>query len=552
MASTQNTASPRAPRAKHQHSKSATQAPLNTNGKQGARRHKGNRANNCYNAHNGNGAGASPSKFPANADPAFVDSAILSGEDLHMPAAPRNAKKHTQSQSSSEPVFSPTAVPVASLTDSELPPNPSATPAKAQAAYAGPTFHASPAPSALPMPTKFLSKSVPAKTRQGPPTPPPDESSDSAVSPSPSPPSPSRAPIPIPPRHEDSPLDMLFRADRAERAKNANGSPASASFSNSPNPSSANGKLQHSKQDSYSSLNAVFPIELDGESKKSHPSPPAASPAAHRSITAPSKIPQIDDSAKPNDGSDALQDLFHRLSMSQKKSNESTPPRPVDHVPSDPSSRKHTPSPFHDGRSVFRSASGPTTPAPAAQEASDFFYGNKNLSPLFKAARGDSAKRNSRLRTEVTADSPIMPQGEFPLMSAPKRMDGNTASRNALNNVIDGPLSPRRGSAPHIQPYREMPNNRKTRTPGRRSYQPRPDSYPHGNSNSAANAPTNGPPASMPKACTTMSFMPSSVRAKQHSTTPPTTTTTKSDPLSLEQDLKRLLNVKIGDTAGVV
>lgn len=547
MSSSQNTASPRPPRAKHQHSKSANQPPPNHNGNKSQRRQKGNRANNGNPATAQYNGADVPANRPTNVqDPSFTDSAVVSSEEVAIPSGPRNPKKHTQSQPSADRLFSPTAVATSSLTDTELGlTNPVATPAKVQAAYAGPTFHASPAPSALPIP-KFLSKSVPAKTRSGPPTPPPEDGSDSGSSPSPSP---SRAPILVPSRHQDSPLDMLFKADRAERARNANCSPASASFS-SPNQPSGDGRPHHVKQDSYNSLNAPFPIELDGDSKNLRTSPPTASPITHRSVTAPSKIPQVEDSGKPNDESGAIQDLLNRLSMSQKKPTNSTPPRTVEHMPSDPSLRNHTPSPFNDGKSPFRSASGPTTPAPAAQETPDFFYGNRNLSPLFKAAKNDTSKRNSGLRTEITADSPIMPQGGFPQMPS-TRIDTNASPRGVLGTVLNGPVSPRRGSAPQIQPippYRGMPNQHQARG-GRRSYRPRPDSYPHVNTNGTTNDSTNGTPATLQKSSTAMAFIPSSVRAKPQAVTPPKKSAT--DTLALEQDLKRMLNLKSGDTTGV-
>lgn len=523
--------SPRPPRSKHQHSKSATGAPPNNTGKQSQRRQKPNRAPNTNNAT----AQQPASQPPAGSlDPGFADSAVLSSEEVQMPAGPRNVKKHTQSQPSSDRVFSPTTLANGSLTDSELAPNnPSATPAKPQGAYAGPTFHASPAPSALPIP-KFLSRSVPAKSRARPPTP-PEESSDSSSSPAPSP---SRAPIAVPPRHQDSPLDMLFKADRAERARNANCSPTS-SFSSPPDQISSNERLHHSKQNSYSSMNAVFPIELDAGSMDSQTSPPGASPANHRSVTAPSKIPQVETFAKPTTDT-AVQDLLERLSFSQKNPTASTPPRTADRIPSEPSSRMHTPSPF-------RSASGPTTPVQAPQENSDFFYGNRNLSPLFKAAKTDSAaKRNSGLRTEITADSPILPQGGFPALQGPIKLDPAAVSRSYLNNVLGGQVSPRRGSAPQIPPFKESPNNRKTKTPNRRSYHARPDSFSY--TNGTANGPTNGNSINPPKTTTPFSFVPSSVQAKQHSTTKPSNTTTT----SLEQDLKRMLNLKMtGDKTGV-
>ncbi|PSN71586.1 hypothetical protein BS50DRAFT_286632 [Corynespora cassiicola Philippines] len=545
MSSTQNTSSPRAPRGKHHHSKSATQTPPANNGNASQRRRRGNRAPNGHAHPHGDAQAAAAHKAAPLHDPAFSDSAVFSSEDVHLPKGPRNAKKHTNSQPASDRVFSPSAVATASLTDSELAPINHSTPVKVQGAYAGASFNASPAANKLPIP-KFLSKSVPAKPRTGIPTPPPEDGSDSASSPTPSPPSPSRAPIPVPPRHEDSPLDMLFKADRAEKARNGNGSPASAAF-NSPQPPSTNGRPNHVKHDSYSSLNTVFPIELDGEARNPRNSPPSASPQAFRSVTEPSKVPQVSNGAYPA-ASDPMQDLLNRLSISKNTVNST--PQPAEHAPSDPSSRHHTPSPFYDGRSPFRSASGPTTPVPAAQ-SSDFFYGNsKNLSPLFKQIQADSPRHNSGLRTEITADSPLMQQGGFAPVSPPQfQQDPNAVSRHYLDNVLNGPVSPRRGSVPHNQPYREPPNNRKPRTPGRRPFHPRPDSHPHATISGSPNGNVHSPPISMPKASTTMSFIPSSVQAKQHSVS---TTPKQSDNSALEQDLKRLLNMSVaGDTTGV-
>lgn len=99
--------------------------------------------------------------------------------------------------------------------------NPLATPAKQ--AYAGPTFHASPAPSSLPMP-RFFSKaqSLPANSALAP----TEEALPHGASPTKNPP-PSPSPVvaanatvpqaPIP--REASPLDLLFNAHRAEKVR---------------------------------------------------------------------------------------------------------------------------------------------------------------------------------------------------------------------------------------------------------------------------------------------------------------------------------------------
>jgi hypothetical protein len=564
MSTAQVTASPRAPRGKQHPAQSATaQAPQSNNGRQGQRRPKGGRAPGSGTQHNQ--AEVSPSKAAHFANPALAESAVFASEEVQYKTGPRQPKKHTQSQPSVDRVFSPPGA-LASLTDTEAPPSIpiSSTPAKNQGAYAGPTFHASPAPSALPIP-KFLSRSVPAKSRMDPPTPPPEDSSDSNGSPSPLAASPSRASIPIPSRNHDSPLDLLFKADRAERAKHFSGSPASDNFFSSAH----SARPLHHKQDSYGSLNAPFPIELDGESKSSYMSPPpVASPMAVRSVTDPNKVPQLRDSPQPPNNNDVMQDLLSRLSMSQKKVTAATPPRMDAQLPTNTHPLNGSPSPFHDGRSAVRSTSGPSTPVPVAQEGPDFFYGNRNLSPLFKAAKGDSSKRNSGLRTEITADSPLVAQGmfqDFPSVPSPRAMDPDAFSRNHPVGGAEIPAGPRRGSVPRAQPYRESPNNRR-RTPGRPAHQPRPNS--HNNTNhtggpgvNSSKAGVNGAPASVKKPATSMmSFVPSSVAAKKHSSSAPPTsagpipskTATSADPLALEQDLKRMLNLNSAAHASVI
>ncbi|KAF2446542.1 hypothetical protein P171DRAFT_261817 [Karstenula rhodostoma CBS 690.94] len=526
MSGSQASASPRAPRA-HNAARQNGTASSSNNGGRGQRRNRGNRTHSENLATAQQGISGNVLQ-----DPSLSESAVLSSEEVAVPVGQRQPKKHTRSQPSADRVLSSTNPPLA---DAEGGPGYSAaTPAKTQGAYAGPTFHASPAPSALPIP-KFLSKSVPPKTHTAPPTPPPEEGSDSGSSPSPSP---SRgAPIPIPSRsHQNSPLDLLFKADRAERARNVNCSPPSVSFPNVP---PGGGRPQPLKHDSFGSLNAPFPFELEANSQPTF-SPPAAN---HRSVTAPSNIQQVDAVAPPRE-SDAIQDLMNRLSMSQNISNSSTPPRTGSY---DPTLQHHSPSPFHDGRpSPFRSTSGPTTPAPSTQVQEDqkIVYGNQNLSSKFKAAKTDSVKRNSGLRTEITANSPVVPQGGFPPISLM-----NNDSRSMIGNALNNPGGPRRGSAPHIAPippYRGAPNNQNTRSPNRRSYQAHPN-HAHTKPNGYANA-APGSPATIPKSTTAMAFIPSSVRAKPPPTPP---RKVENDNAALEQNLKRMLNLGSGDTNGV-
>ncbi|RYP16271.1 hypothetical protein DL765_005239 [Monosporascus sp. GIB2] len=97
------------------------------------------------------------------------------------------------------------------------------------AIFAGSTFHASPAPSALPMPSFFArshSDSPTAKSTIGPgqePSPPCTDSED--------------APSPPPvPRNEESPLEFFFRADRAEKARTHRANSVNAVTASTPGP----------------------------------------------------------------------------------------------------------------------------------------------------------------------------------------------------------------------------------------------------------------------------------------------------------------------------
>ncbi|KAF8851128.1 hypothetical protein BDZ45DRAFT_156940 [Acephala macrosclerotiorum] len=143
-------------------------------------------------------------------------------------------------------------------------------------AYAGPTFHASPAPSALPIPS-FYSKSVPdspgakgLKSLRGAPTPP------------------HAAPTANQFQKEESPLDIFFKADREEkaRAQSANQAAGAAgpfqppleSPRNSRTPPTPSSQAQP-RQASGNRMSAggIFAMELDGEREAGTPYGPAFS-----------------------------------------------------------------------------------------------------------------------------------------------------------------------------------------------------------------------------------------------------------------------------------
>jgi hypothetical protein len=167
----------------------------------------------------------------------------------------------------------------------------SAKPISTPTAYAGATFHASPAPSALPIPS-FYSKSVPdSPGLRG------LKLKDASTSECPTPPvQASNTPVhqKTVPQREESPLDIFFKADRAEkaRAKSASSSQNAVAATGPFNPPSQSPVNSHTPpapgsqgQAPYSkpSPSALFAMELDGDGTAASPIGPAFStPYAQR------------------------------------------------------------------------------------------------------------------------------------------------------------------------------------------------------------------------------------------------------------------------------
>ena len=149
--------------------------------------------------------------------------------------------------------------PISTPSQPSLTPNrPNVTPVKA---YAGPTFHASPAASSLPIP-KFLSRSVPnvdktASLKVMMQQEAVDTTSESDNSPSLE----KSQPTLDNGGREASPLDIFFQADRDSKAKGQSRNPAGP---NGLRPESKNGFRHHSRQLTDNSLSGIFPLEMDG------------------------------------------------------------------------------------------------------------------------------------------------------------------------------------------------------------------------------------------------------------------------------------------------
>ncbi|KAF6223369.1 hypothetical protein HO133_000211 [Letharia lupina] len=169
------------------------------------------------------------------------------------------------------------------------PSRPNETPVKA---YAGPTFHASPAASSLPIP-KFFSRSVPnvdktssLKSRMEQET--VDTTSESDNSPFLENSHPTHD-LRAREDSQDSPLDIFFQADRDAKTKAQVRSPTG---SNSLRSESQNDVRHHSRQPTDSSLGGMFPLEMDGAASETSdstnnneqitPTPKAMSEADYR------------------------------------------------------------------------------------------------------------------------------------------------------------------------------------------------------------------------------------------------------------------------------
>ncbi|KAF2087552.1 hypothetical protein K490DRAFT_56657 [Saccharata proteae CBS 121410] len=391
--------------------------------------------------------------------------------------------------------------------------NNASTPAK-DPAYAGPAFHASPAPSALPMP-KFFSKSMPAdggipslQSRLDQESDSTDKSDKSDKSESPE--MPEVAPAQVPPRNEASPLDFFFKADREEKAKKSS---LAISTPDGKKPPPIDGR-KHERVVSNGFRQDIFPLEMDS-AKPMTPKPNSPTPSssrerlsASRSVTAPTNFPKASQDAQSYPK--ALQDLF---SSSKKLDSQPTPQSETPGTPPPAATDFHTPSPFYRPTPV-RSNSGPHTPTPQTDARSpSFYYGNRNLSPLFQAAQSDSTKRSSGLRQEIgsslesspsipsphnTSGTPRMFNNNTTPSRAPKP-DAATISRNYLNQHIQAAGQDPLANLPFVRP--------------------------------------NGTPVPRPVS-----------GAAPHENASPTPATNSSmDAKSIENDLKRMLNLQIID-----
>ncbi|KAM3417176.1 hypothetical protein BST61_g5437 [Cercospora zeina] len=307
-----------------------------------------------------------------------------------------------------------------------------ATPAKEQA-YAGPTFQASPAASALPMP-KF-SKSVPSAAARGSLSArlAAEKASDSEQS---SPEADVVAPVAPPQEVLNSPLDLFFKADREEKARSAS---QSQSQSQRPHPSFS----EHRNSFVQASRSALLD-ELNRDSAMPSPRtvPPnnGRPPMGHRAVSSPGAAqPHAD--AVEEERRTRTQNLKAMLfSAAIRPSNQPNNQARTPSGSNTPNNHFHSPSPFNQQGQLSqpRSSSGPTTPQPnycEQQQQHDNYslhYGNRNLSPLFMASRTDTPPRPSSLRQEMASETSINADSAVALGDP---YSPNTFARNYLNHT---------------------------------------------------------------------------------------------------------------------
>ena len=205
-----------------------------------------------------------------------------------------------------------------------------ATPSKPS--YAGAAFHASPAPSSLPVP-KFFSRSVPSANADAGLQAKLEREGDKSGSPGAT-----LAPQSIRPESK-SPLDMFFNADRQEKARLAN-----------------------NRSETPSKSRDMFMLELD---EASSPASQHNTPVPMRRQPPPAPSAENVPSSQSDEARRAAQTQSLKAFLNITSAQADT-----------------TPPSFHNGSQQQASYS-----TPSQQQNPDLLYGNRNLSPLFHAAR---------------------------------------------------------------------------------------------------------------------------------------------------------------------
>lgn len=299
-------------------------------------------------------------------------------------------------------------------------------------AYAGPTFHASPAPSALPMPS-FYSKSVPESPSiklSDPRADAGNASSTDSVTP------PLVKALITERRCEESPLDLFFNADRAEKERARSANSASGPFQ-PPADSPTIGfktpapKIQGRTRTSHfagGSGSSMFAMELDGTPGKPY-GPAFSTPYnerinAARSTPSPlsSPTPNTSDQQKATERSEALKSF---LLSGPKPISTNGPSNEVPYL-----GQKQPPPTQGVSQSVpsgFRNSYAPPQPR---HNGLPFYNDGTGLSNSMR-----NTPRSSGLRREVTPTKTPIPTPE---RAAVSYQSPQTPSRNFKENSVSG------------------------------------------------------------------------------------------------------------------
>ncbi|KAL1886380.1 hypothetical protein Plec18167_000310 [Paecilomyces lecythidis] len=326
--------------------------------------------------------------------------------------------------------------------------------------YAGPTFHASPAPSALPMPS-FFSKSVP-DSDLAPPLELDDDSPelDHVTESTPSKPKPRN--LCSDEGRESSPLDFLFKA-AVEARERSQRSPEAYKGQSSPHNSYS--KAYPAQRTPDASSGGIFPLELDGSDSQSMPIGPSFATPYRERMNA---LRSGDSSSQ----SSADLDEAQRRAKTQALKNLLLNPRPqrpasaspfVRAQPNAPNGQANLSPNTHGG--PLRTTSGPPTPVSFSNydpSKTNTRYGSPNgvqyqyIPPLSSSAQKPRAS-SSALRREVTpprtADPVILPSGASPSPA--------TSNKAGYFNNRGSPYAYGYGSptAPRVVSSRDAPSN---------------------------------------------------------------------------------------------
>ncbi|MCJ1337051.1 hypothetical protein MMC09_002330 [Bachmanniomyces sp. S44760] len=360
------------------------------------------------------------------------------------------------------------------------------TPARATAtplqAYAGPTFHASPAPSSLPIP-KFFSRSVPDTKKDSLESMMSGDRSESSSSPSENSPT-LRISQPATEHRQsvDSPLDVFFRADREEKAK-SKGLDSNGSLSSPFNLGSKLGKMNyspgsisplpahvrhHTRKSTDGSTGNIF--SMDTESSDDNGTPTRRSPQNHSTngISASSSMSSLVSKATDDERQRKAKTLaLKKLLLSpppqhppSSSANSGIMPPPNSSDTSELSPQRHQP--------IRTTSSGSSTPtkSPPAMSAglphpnihSQSFTALQQSHSSTIPNQGRQRPASSHLRQEVPMhEAPEGTPQRYNLRSTPNSTQTNSVGKNYLRNNQKSPMQNQVSHKPIVQQSNASP-----------------------------------------------------------------------------------------------